>query len=236
MLYIPTSAVAVDKLKQLARKTKSKQKVPHSEALDRAARGAGYNHWGHVMWCFKATQERLSLEDECRQIVDAARAGRQKIVVTGPEILDRPLVLFSTADGDAWLLEPDDGFACVLCWHGEPVPAKVRDDGVDVCIEWHGVYMARNDQFHAQLDGPPVGHRVIAGYPVRELRDVMRKIKFDRDVAEIFTERNTVPLTDDVSETLVAQGMPHDDLLLARDAGAEYSPQRSSLLFPPEVG
>ncbi|MFC0128258.1 hypothetical protein ACFFKD_10630 [Ralstonia solanacearum] len=42
MRYIPTSAVVVEKLKQAAKQAKRKYKIPHSEALNRVARGEGY--------------------------------------------------------------------------------------------------------------------------------------------------------------------------------------------------
>lgn len=50
---IITSAT-VEKLKQKARKLKKDQGIPHHEALDQVAKGAGFNHWHHVAESVKA--------------------------------------------------------------------------------------------------------------------------------------------------------------------------------------
>lgn len=49
MRHIATPAIAVEKLKQAAKKAKRKYKISHSDALDRVARGEGYAHWHHVI-------------------------------------------------------------------------------------------------------------------------------------------------------------------------------------------
>ena len=57
MRYIPTSAVVVEKLKQAAKQAKRKYKIPHSEALNRVARGEGYDHWHHVTLCARENHD-----------------------------------------------------------------------------------------------------------------------------------------------------------------------------------
>ncbi|RZI40438.1 hypothetical protein EGT07_24210 [Herbaspirillum sp. HC18] len=240
MRFIPTTAVAVEKLKQQAKKTKSKLKIPHAHALDRVARGAGYNHWGHVTQCAAETARRAdgpTLVKECEAIVAAALAGAGKLVITGPEIIDRPLILFSTTDGDAWLLEPNEGMVCALCWHGERLVAHVRDDGIHGEVNWDGHFTLAGDAFVVALDVPAIGDRSILGYPLRELRDAMRKVEtFERGMGEVFGRRDALPLTDDLVTHLEQKGWTRENLDHARAAGAEYSPARDSLLFPVEVG
>jgi hypothetical protein len=85
MRLIPTTATAVEKLKQLAKKTKSKLRITHAEALDRVARGAGYNHWGHVTWCAAETQRHSDgvlrrTKELVASYLNAARWGYRELV------------------------------------------------------------------------------------------------------------------------------------------------------------
>lgn len=239
MRFISTSAIAVEKLKQQAKKTKAKLKIPHAQALDRVARGAGYNHWGHVTHCAAETERRAggpNLVKECDAIVAAAMAGTGKLVISGPEIVNVPLVLFATPDGDAWLLEPNEGMATVLCWQGERQSAKVSDDGDQVKIGWDGTFNLIGSAFSVDIDVPSIGRREIHGYPLADLRDAMREVEsFERGVDEVFVARETVPLTEDLITQLESEGWKRGDLEQARDAGAEYSSKRNSLLFPIEA-
>lgn len=238
MRFIPTPTVAVEKLKQQAKKTKAKLRIPHSDALDRVARGAGYNHWGHVTWCAKESerlQDAPDLLKECRYITGAALAGKGKVVVTGPEILDRPLILFSTHDGDAWMLEPNELYAMCLCWRGEALEAHVRISANQVEIGWDGEFEIVGQAFKVSMDNATVGTRAIHGYPVQEIREAMFKVEsFDKRMREVFTERQTLPLTPTLIEQLVEQGWERERLAEAAAAGAEYSPQRNSFFFPME--
>lgn len=237
MRYIPTSAVAVEKLKQAAKKAKRKYKIPHSDALDRVARGEGYDHWHHVTLCARET-ERLasqpSLVGECQRAVDAAIAGRSISIVTGPEILaDGPLILFSTADGDAWLLEPNERICTCLAWHGTPRNFGVSDVGQQLLIQWGGSYELHGNFFSVSMDDDEIGARMIGGYPLPELRKAIEKsLSFDAALNDIFGGRGGVDLTDEVIADLVRQGWAEKELLEARSDGAIYSPSRNSLLYP----
>ena len=239
MRFIPTSAIAVEKLKQLAKKSKTKLQISHAESLDRAARGAGYNHWGHVTWCLKEA-ERISngptLIKECNHIVEAAMAGKGRLVITGPEILAKqPLVLFSTEDGDAWLLEPNEGLAICLAWHRVRHEPRIHDSGRQIEIDWEGEFKIEGDNFAVNIDIPSIGNRAIVGYPVDELRDAIFKAEsFEKRLSEVFTNRDTVEITEGLLEELVSRGWKKEDLENARAAGAQFSRQRNSLLYPME--
>lgn len=241
MRFILTTAVAVEKLKQQAKKTKQKLKMPHAEALDRVARGAGYNHWHHVIQCAQQTQRQgentPSLAKECRAMIDATLRGDGKLVITGPEIINRPLILFADGRGDAWMLEPNEGLAMPLCWQGNPCGPHLRDHGSRLEVLWNGTFSLAGDAFLADIEDETVGRRAIHGYDIDTLRQAMWEVEsFARRLDEVFINRDTVPLTDELIDELAAKGMPRDDLLFARDAGAQYSPKRASLLFPPEAG
>lgn len=240
MRFIPTTTVTVEKLKQQAKKTKAKLRIPHGDALDRVARGAGYNHWGHVTWCAKETERQKEGPDlitECRHIIHAAQSGTGKLVITGPEILDRPLILFSTIDGDAWMLEPNELRAICLCWRSEAQEAHVGISGNQVEIGWDGEFAIDGQAFHVNLDIPAIGRRSIHGYPMQEIQKAMFQVEsFDKRMREVFTEQQTVPLTSKLIDTLAEQGWDRARLEEAAAAGAEYALHRNSLLFPMEFG
>ena len=241
MHFIPTSAVTVEKLKQLAKKTKAKLKIKHVEALERVARGAGYNHWHHVNLCAEETARRpngqLPLLAECEAIVLAAQNGVGKLVVTGPDVLDRPLVLFSTPDADAWILEPNEDRVICLSWHGHRFVPEIYDHGREVQIAWDGLFELAGDGFLVDIDLPEVGQRAIYGYPLKEIREAIHHAQtFDRHLADLFVDPDTVPLTPELIDQLVVAGWDRKQLENHADKGAGYSPRRNSVLYPPISG
>lgn len=220
MRYIPTSAVVVEKLKQAAKQAKRKYKIPHSEALNRVARGEGYDHWHHVTLCARETERQAalpSLVSECQRAVEAALACRSICIVTGPEILaDGPLVLFSTMDGDAWMLEPNEGVCTCLAWHGTKQEFGVSDAGAHLLIDWDGSYELRGNFFCVNMDNGEIGVRTIGGYPMEELRRAIDKsLSFEAAMNDIFGGRGGMDLTDEVIEDLVRQGWSQDELTKA---------------------
>ncbi|NMV39654.1 hypothetical protein [Ralstonia insidiosa] len=237
MRYIPTSAVVVEKLKQAAKQAKRKYKIPHSEALNRVARGEGYDHWHHVTLCARETERQAalpSLVSECQRAMEAALAGRPICTITGPEILpDGPLILFSTVDGDAWLLEPNERVCTCLAWRGAPGDFGITETGQHTSIEWGGSYELQGNFFSVNMDNGEIGVRTISGYPIGELRQAVKKsLSFDAAMNDIFGGRGGMDLTDEVIADLVRQGWSQDELTKARRDGAIYSPARDSLLYP----
>lgn len=237
MRFIATPAVAVEKLKQQAKKNKTRQQIPHAEALDRVARGAGYNHWGHVTWCAKETErlaDKPTLQKECEYIINAAKNGQGKLVITGPEILKKgPLVLFSSEDGDAWLLDPEDELVMNLAWRGARQEFEIIDTGHQYRIVWHGEYRLDGVSFHVNTQLDNIGQRTIVGYPMDQIRESIQKAEsFATKINDLFGEQRGQELTDELIEQLVSQGWIRDDLLSGRDAGAVYSAKRGTLIFP----
>ena len=53
MQLIPTTATAVEKIKSSAKAIKKAERLPHMEALERAARIFGYESWYHVGFCLE---------------------------------------------------------------------------------------------------------------------------------------------------------------------------------------
>ena len=58
MRFIPTFDTRVEQLKLEAKKIQRKRGGKHTELLDKVARGAGYDHWHHVVQCQKRTASK----------------------------------------------------------------------------------------------------------------------------------------------------------------------------------
>jgi hypothetical protein len=82
------------------------------------------------------------------------------------------LVFFSTASGDAWMLDPEDGLA--LKQAGNRNPAKIVETASRFAIEWTASYRLDGDAF-VTMDGS--GKRVILGYPVEEVALAQHRIR-----------------------------------------------------------
>ena len=55
MRFIPTTPDKVEALKKQAKRLQRTGRGKHTELLDRVARGAGYEHWHHVLICRRET-------------------------------------------------------------------------------------------------------------------------------------------------------------------------------------
>jgi hypothetical protein len=84
---------------------------------------------------------RFRLADEVRYIQRRAAEHDGRIFAVGQ------LVLFSTATGDAWLLDRSDLLAARLARDGESEPVHIEDTDTAFAISWTGRY---------RIDGPAV--------------------------------------------------------------------------------
>ena len=62
------------------------------------------------------------------------------------------LVFFSTASGDAWMLDPEDRLALKLAEAGNRNPAKIVETASRFAIEWTASYRLDGDAF-VTMDG-----------------------------------------------------------------------------------
>ncbi len=109
-----------------------------------------------------ASFDAASIRKEVAYIVDQAGRGMGKLVGFGP------LVFFSTGDGDAWVLDREDGLATRLAGEGMEMPPGVREVGSKVAIEWNGRFELQDDDF-VFIDRRGQVRR-FEGYPVEEIR------------------------------------------------------------------
>jgi len=111
----------------------------------------------------------MSIRKEVEHIVECAQAGEGRIVALGP------LVLFSAASGDAWMLEPDDGLAIPLCRFGEPLPVNLLETSERFSVEWTHTYSIQDDCFRV-LDQGSGRMTQIMGYPTRQIAQAIGQL------------------------------------------------------------
>lgn len=209
MRFIPTTTASVESLKKQAKKLQRQAGGTHTGALDRVARGAGYNHWHHVTVCLKQSSAVSSfdaLQAECDLIIKAARKGVATFVMTGPEVLTTPLILFAW-EGDAWMLEPKENQALCLMFHGEPQPYEINDLPTQIEIVWDGTFELVPPFFKVQTDNPKIGNRVIAGLPLDDLRQLIDKAQsIKRRIESVIAPADGIPLTEENMSELIRIG------------------------------
>lgn len=187
MRYIPATDVFVEKLKQQAKKLKRGKAIKQTEALDRVAKTYGFNHWGHVTWCLKETASRqlqgysakadfidpatLSFTAEVEYIIGCALKGSNTCVRL------KSCILFSTEDGDAWLLDADDNRALCLLWHGERQPAEIIEDETTFYVGYDAVFDINGPAFRVASDNRKIGQRMILGYPTEDIAEFVDSIR-----------------------------------------------------------
>lgn len=239
MRYIPTSAATVDALKKQAKKLQRKGGGKHADLLNRVAKSAGYDHWHHVTLCLQEFEQQRgvdALDAECEIILRAAVDGIDKIIVTGPEVLPVPFVLFAS-QGDAWLLDPEENLALCLMFRGEKMTRVFRDHARQIEIAWDGAFQLDGEGFAVQTEHPAIGTRVILGYPLAELRPHLdRAQSFHKKFDSIFMQDGAQELTPELIDRLVAQGWDRKVLDDAVRHGARYSPSRNTILTAPIAG
>ena len=77
------------------------------------------------------TRERnLDLPKECDSIIARAQEGLNAIVIMGP------LLFLASSDGDAYVLDIEDKFACELCIEGKKQAYPLIDAGTRWLFNW----------------------------------------------------------------------------------------------------
>lgn len=180
MRFIPTSDITVENLKKQAKKLQRKLGGKHTDLLNRVAKSANYDHWHHVIKCHAQTTGlgNHALIAECFKIVSKAKKGIVSAIFTGPQTSNKPFILFSTEDGDAWLLDPREKLVSNLMWQGQENQLRIDEDSSQIKIDFDGRFDIKNGFFEVWIPEPnqlakTIGHRSIVGYPVLELQQLM---------------------------------------------------------------
>lgn len=236
MRHIPTTDARVEQLKKEAKRHQRKHGGKYTEALDKVAKKANYDHWHHVTLC-AGESERAKAYPELDKVfngaIEAAKRGEESVASTSGEHGVGPYVLFSSQSGDAWLLDPDGFGAICLIWKGnmpeEGVAAAARRQETG----WHAEYELLGDFFRVESELPGIGEQAIAGYPVGEIRSVIDKVQsFGARFAMTIGHADAVPMTPDVMARMVGRGWDVEELESMKAQGFMYSPGRDSLISP----
>jgi hypothetical protein len=120
-------------------------------------------HTREVRW------EEASIAGEADYVVVRAMAEDARVVSLGP------LVFFSTATGDAWVLDAEDDLALQLAAAGTRLPFEITETLERFAIEWAGTFRIEGEQMiFADKSGRL---RVIIGYPTREIAAALARAR-----------------------------------------------------------
>lgn len=105
---------------------------------------------------------RFRLAEEVRSITRRAAAHEGRVVTIGR------LTLFSTATGDAWVIDRDDHLALRLARDGDPEPFHIEETETSFAIDWKGHYRIEGAAF-VYSDRDSGRTTAILGYPTNKL-------------------------------------------------------------------
>jgi hypothetical protein len=108
------------------------------------------------------TGQSFRLADEVRSIQRRAAEHDGRVVTIGP------LMLFSTATGDAWVLDPAEQLATRLARDGDPLPIHTEETDINFTIGWNGHYRIEGDAF-IYRDRESSRLITILGYPTHQI-------------------------------------------------------------------
>jgi len=110
----------------------------------------------------------MSFIEEARQIQTKALGGEACVIR-----LDQ-IVFFSTESGDAWMLDPEDGYAVCLARDFEPRRIPIQETLAKLAIEWNADFTIEGGAFTVvERHGSA---RTIMGYPTGEIQRLASEI------------------------------------------------------------
>ena len=113
------------------------------------------------------SRAEVSILAEVDHIVALAATRESHVVSLGP------LIFFSTATGDAWLLDAQDSLALCLARGAIRLPVAITETAERFAIEWGGAF--RIEGHGMTFEDNLGGVRTISGYPTREIREAIQR-------------------------------------------------------------
>lgn len=113
--------------------------------------------------------DEASIASEAQYIIKRAQEHDSRVVGFGG------LILFSTQTGDAWMLDPEDGFALCLARNGEPQTCSVFDNPTSFAIEWNADYCIDAGVFVVKERSGTTW--TFAGYPTEQILTTVKQIR-----------------------------------------------------------
>src|SRR6266702_8827102 len=115
------------------------------------------------------TRGPIRVLEELRYIVDRAANRDSRVVGVGP------LVFFSTAAGDAWVLDPADASALCLARDGSALPVHIEESAERFAIEWtHRYRIDGSLMVFSASDGKALA---VEGFPTQEILRTARRLR-----------------------------------------------------------
>jgi hypothetical protein len=139
------------------RKKRSRTKKPQSKPISQKPKLQSLSQ--------KPKNQSLSLE--INTIVQFSHQRELHLIAPGR------LIFFSTATGDAWILDPDEGRAKCLCLDGEKQPFTINETSAGHSIDWDSEYRIKGSLFTVLEYSGSV--RTILGYPTLQIEAAIRQ-------------------------------------------------------------
>jgi len=103
----------------------------------------------------------VTFTDEARSIQTRAARGETAVVRLGS-------IIFFCANRDAWMLDPEDGFARCLMRDGAKHPLGIIETKTQFAVKWNADYAIQGEAFTYIQRGTTSVH-TITGYPIRPI-------------------------------------------------------------------
>jgi hypothetical protein len=117
-------------------------------------------------------REEISPTREAKYIIERAQQHDSRAVVLGE------LVFFSTATGDAWMLDAEDDLAICLARDGQPQPYQIMETPTRFAIDWQAPFALEGETFVVQDRSGST--RAIVGYPVAAIQQALETARIRR--------------------------------------------------------
>lgn len=115
---------------------------------------------------------QVSILDEAEYIANCALHHDARVVTLGH------LVFFSSDTGDAWMLDPEDGYARCLARDGKRLPKGITETRERFAIEWNADYHIEGDSMI--LTNRSGGEHAVTSYPADEICRAIRRMRRGR--------------------------------------------------------
>jgi hypothetical protein len=111
-----------------------------------------------------------SVNVEVEKIQESAKAGKAAVLTLGV------FVLFSTAGGDAWLLEVTDMDAIQVARGGEKLPGEIKENPETIEVNWTHKFAVKNKKFilTSYADN---SEEIRDDYPAHTILNMVKKIR-----------------------------------------------------------
>ena len=112
--------------------------------------------------------DELNFTREAQRIQRLAQASDARVVTLGQ------IAFFSTATGDAWMLDLDDGFAVCLAQEFAARPIPIKETDQTLAIQWNTDFEIEGDKFTVAERIGSV--QTFAGYPTDEIERLTQEV------------------------------------------------------------